>query len=130
MKKVDVRYWISLGLVSAVLAAAAWIVFGFYLPQLYPRVLPWFLGVMIVITGTGQVLLTQALKRDPKKFNSWFMIYKSVKILILMTFLVAYLLINRENALSLLISVFVIYLVFLLFEAASLNKVSRREAGR
>ena len=130
MKTINVKYWINLGLLSAVLVAAAWIIYGIYLPEYYPRVLPWFLGVVILITAAGQVLLTRALKGNPQKFNSWFMIYKSAKLLIIMTFMVVYMLVVKRNGFSFLISVFVIYLAYMLFEAASLNKESRRQAGQ
>jgi hypothetical protein len=123
-------YWVILGLLSVVLAAAASIVFGAIMPEFYPKGLPWFLGLVILITGGGQVLLTWVLKTNPGKFSSWFLIYKSVKLLIRMGVMLIFILTDRENSISFLISVFIIYLVYMLFEAAELNKASRKEAKR
>ncbi len=128
MKNVDTMYWVKLGLLSVVLAAAAWIVFGVIMPDFYPKGLPWFLGLMILVTAGGQILLTWALRTNPGKFSSWFMIYKAVKLLIMMGVMLIFILTDRENSIPFLISVFVIYLVYMLFEAAELNKASRKQA--
>lgn len=130
MKNVDTLYWVKLGLVSVVLAAAAWIVFGLILPEFYPKGMPWFLGLVILVTAGGQILLTWVLKTNSRKFSSWFLIYKSVKLLLMMGIMLIFILTDRENSISFLISVFVIYLVYMLFEAAELNKASRKEAER
>jgi hypothetical protein len=130
MNKTDVRYWVSLGLVTVVVAAAMIFVFGYVIPEQYPKILPVFLALVVVITGTGQILLTKALNRDPKKFNSWYLIYKSVKMLIIMTFMLIYVLAHRENGLAFLGSVFLIYLAFMVFESRALNQVVRRDSGK
>jgi len=130
MKNTDVRYWISLGLITIVMASAMVIVFGYVIPEQYPKILPVFLALVVLITGAGQVLLTRALTSDPKKFNSWYLIYKSVKMLIIMTFMLIHILAHRKNGLAFLGSVFVIYLVYMVFESGSLNRVARRESGK
>jgi cation transport ATPase len=129
MNKTNVSYWVSLGLVTAVMAAAMAIVFGYVIPEQYPAILPFFLALVVLVTGAGQVLLARALQRDPKKFNSWYLIYKSVKMLIIMTFMLIYVLAHRKNGLAFLASVFVIYLVYMVFESRALNQVVRRESA-
>ncbi len=129
MKIVDSSYWISIGLLTAILAVAIWIVFGFVIPEMYPRILPFFLAMVVLLTVTGQVLLTRAVRKDPKKFNSWYLVYKSIKMLIIMTFMLVYIMVNRKNGVSFLASVFVIYLTYMIFEAGALNRAARRESG-
>ena len=128
MKKTDFRYWIGLAAVTLALAVAAWLVFSFAFPGSYPRILPFFLGMVVLITAAGQVLLSKSLGNDPKKFNSWYMIYKAVKMLVIATFLVVYFLIRKENGIPFLASVFVIYLVFMIFESVSLTRVAKRQS--
>jgi hypothetical protein len=127
MKNIETRYWLTLGLVTAALAASIWIVFSFMLPDYYPRILPVFLVMVALITLSGQILLTQALRKDPKKFQSWYLIYKSLKMLIIMAFMLIYVFVNRKNGVAFLGSVFVIYLVYMIFESASLNRAARKE---
>lgn len=129
MKNVESSYWIFIGLLTTILAVAIWIVFGFVIPELYPRILPFFLAMVVLLTATGQVLLTRALRKDPKKFNSWYLIYKAIKMLIIMTFMLVYVMVKRENGVSFLASVFVIYLTYMIFEAGALNRAARRESG-
>jgi hypothetical protein len=129
MKNVESSYWLYIGLLTAFLAAAIWIVFGFVIPDVYPRILPLFLAIVALVTAAGQVLLTRAVRKDPKKFSSWYLVYKSVKMLIIMTFILVYILVNRKNGISFLGSVFVIYLSYMIFEAGALNRAARRESG-
>jgi glucose uptake protein GlcU len=128
MKKIDFRYWIGLAAVTLALAFAAWLVFSFAFPGSYPRIFPVFLGMVVLITGAGQVLLTKSLAKNPKKFNSWYMIYKALKMLVIATFLVVYVVVRKENGIPFLASVFVIYLVFMVFESVSLTRVAKRQS--
>lgn len=128
MNKTDFRYWIGLATVTLALAAAAWVIFTFVFPDQYPRILPVFLGMVVLITATGQVLVSRSLGKDPKIFNSWYMIYKGIKMLIIATFLVVYILLHKENTIPFLASVFVIYLVFMIFESAALTRAARRQS--
>lgn len=128
MRNVELRYWYSIGLLTAVLAAAIWIIFSYVVPDHYPKILPVFLAIVAFFTAAGQVLLTWALKQDPKKFNSWYLIYKTVKMLIIMTIMLIYVMANRKNGIYFLAGVFVIYLAYMLFETGALNQAARRES--
>lgn len=128
MNRIDVRYWIGLAIITLVLAVSAWIVFTFVFPDQYPRILPVFLAIVVLITAAGQVFLTRSLDKEPRKFNSWYMIYKAIKMLIIATFLFIYVILHKKNGISFLVSVFIIYLVFMFFESASLNRVVRKQS--
>ncbi len=130
MKHVDTRYWIELALVTSALIIVAWIVFGFALPGQYPPILPILLAVMVFVTAAGQVILTRLLDQKFSKFNSAFLIYKGVKILILMAFMFIYSALHKEHALPFLGSTFIIYLVYMVFESRSLNRQSKNQAER
>ena len=130
MKIVDTRYWIELTLITLLLIGLGWVTFIWILPGQYPPVLPFMLGTIILLTVSGQVVLTRLLDQKFSKFNSAFMIYKALKILVLMIFMILYSLFHKERALPFLGSTFIIYLVFMIFEARSLNRHSRNQAER
>ncbi len=130
MKSVDARYWVELVVITIVLAAAAWVVFGIFLPDEYPGILPVVLALLVIMTATGQVVLTRLLDQKFTKFNSAFLIYKSLKILVLMAFLITYSALHREKVIPFLGSTFIMYLVFMFFESRSLNRHSRRQSER
>jgi O-antigen/teichoic acid export membrane protein len=128
MKKVDTRYWLELALVTITLIALGWIGFVFVFPGQYPPVLPVMLAMMVILTAAGQVVLTGLLDKKFSKFNSAFLVYKGVKILILMTFMFIYSATHREHAVYFLGSTFIIYLSYMFFESRSLNRHSRKQA--
>jgi hypothetical protein len=84
MKNVDSRYWYELALITLFLIGLGWIAFVYLFPGQYPPVLPLMLAVMVVVTVAGQVVLTRLMDQKFSKFNSAFLIYKGLKILILM----------------------------------------------
>jgi uncharacterized membrane protein len=130
MKHVDARYWIELTVVTLALIALGWIAFVFVFPGQYPRVLPFMLATLVILTAAGQVVLTRLLDQRFSKFNSAFLIFKAVKILILMAFMIIYSSFHKEHAIYFLGSTFVMYLVFMIFESRSLNRQSRKQAER
>ncbi|MFA6126457.1 MAG: hypothetical protein WC699_04050 [Bacteroidales bacterium] len=130
MKNIDTRYWIELTLVTLSLIAIGWVTFIFFLPGLFDAILLVMLGVIVLMTVAGQAILTNLMDQNFSKFNSAFLIYKGAKILILMTFMVIYTITHRKSALPFLGGTFIIYLVYMFFEARSLNRQSRKQAER
>jgi hypothetical protein len=130
MKHVDTRYWIELTVVTLALITLGWIAFIFVFPGQYPPVLPIMLAVLVIMTAAGQVVLTRLLDQRFSKFNSAFLIFKALKILVLMIFMIIYASVHKEHAVYFLGSTFVMYLVFMIFESRSLNRQSRKQAER
>ena len=128
MKNVDSRYWYELALITLLIIGLGWVVFEYVFPGQYPPVLPLMLAVIVVVTVAGQVILTRLMDQKFSKFNSAFLIYKAIKILILMAFMFIYSALHREHALYFLGSTFIIYLVYMFFESRSLNRQSRKQA--
>jgi hypothetical protein len=128
MKNVDARYWIELVVVTLMLVAIGFIAFIFFLPGYYPPILPFMLLTFVVMTAAGQVILGRLLSERFSKFNSAFMIYKALKILILATFMVTYAALNSEFVIPFLGATLIMYLVFMVFESRSLNRQSRKQA--
>jgi len=130
MKNVDTRYWIELSVITVLLILLGWVAFIYIVPGQYPPVLPFMLATIVGVTVLGQVVLTRLLDQKFSKFNSAFLIYKALKILILMAFMIIYSALHREHALPFLCSTFIIYLVYMIFESRSLNRQSRKQAER
>ena len=128
MKNVDSRYWIELTLITLLLIGLGWVAFVYVFPGQYPPILPVMLATLVIVTAAGQVILTKLMDQKFSKFNSAFLIYKALKILILMAFMFVYSALHKEHALYFLGSTFIIYLVFMFFESQSLNRHSKKQA--
>jgi hypothetical protein len=128
MKKVGAKYWIELTVITLLLIGLGWVAFHFIWPGKYPPFLWLMLAVLVTMTASGQVILTRALGQKFGKFNSTFMIVKTLKFFILLACMIVYLLIYREYAVPFLGSALLMYLVFMIFESRSLNRHSRSQA--
>jgi uncharacterized BrkB/YihY/UPF0761 family membrane protein len=130
MKQIDTRYWIELVIITLVLIAGGWILFDRMVPGYYAPGLPYMLGTIVILTIAGQAVLTRLLDKKFSKFASAFQIYKGLKILVLMVFMIIYATVHRDQALGFLGGTFIMYLVFMIFESRSLNRHSRKQAER
>jgi len=128
MKNLDTRYWIELSVVTLLLAGLSVVFFSCFFPGLYPPIFPIMFATILVITIVGQIFLSRQLSKDFRRFNTSFMVYKALKILVLMVFICVYSLLHRELAVPFLISTFLLYLVYMVFESRSLNRQSRKQA--
>ena len=130
MKKVDTRYWVELTGITLFMIGLGCVAFLLVFPGHYPPVLPVLLAVIVVMTAAGQVMLTRFMDQKFSKFNAAFLIYKTLKMLILMAFMVIYSLWHKEHVLPFLITTFILYLVYMIFESRYMNRQSRKQAER
>jgi O-antigen/teichoic acid export membrane protein len=130
MKKVDTRYWVELAVITLFMIGLGCVAFLLVFPGHYPPVLPVLLAIIVIMTAAGQVVLTRFMDQKFSQFNSAFLIYKTVKILILMAFMIIYSLLHREMALPFLVSTLILYLVYVVFESRSLSRHSKNQAVR
>ncbi len=118
------RYFIELTLVSLLIIILGWITFTWIVPGNYVPVLPYFLLFMIAITATGQIILSRITETaNLNKFNTRYMAYKAIKMLAVLSFMLGYLINHRKSGIPFLLSAFIIYLIFMVFEARSLNRM-------
>lgn len=131
MKNIDTRYWIELSVVTLLMLVMGWIAFTFIMPEKYPPVLPVMLAIITITTIAGQVILTRLLDQKFSRFNSAFLIFKAVKIfVILLIILISYHSLQGDTLKVFLVATFLLYLVYLVFESRSLNRHSRNQADR
>ncbi len=125
-----VRYIIELAVVILFMVLLGWIAFTWLFPGNFVPVLPYFLIFMVIITLAGQIILSRMTNTaNLNKFNIRFMAYKAVKMLAVLAFLLGYLVNNKNSGISFLLSAFVIYLIFMGFEARALNRMVQSKRG-
>jgi ABC-type methionine transport system permease subunit len=89
--------------------------------------MPVMLGVLVLITASGQVMLTRLMNISFSKFNVGFSIFKAIKFIILMTLMITYSLMHRDQAVPFLITTFILYIAYMIFESRSLNRYSKNQ---
>ena len=130
MKNIDSRYWVELTIITLLLVLLGWVAFTLFFPGNYATAMPVMLVILVIMTVAGQVRLTGLMDKQFSKFNTSFMIYKALKMLVLMIFVVISSLLDRDHAVPFILSTLVMYLVYMVFESRSLNRYSRKQAKR
>ena len=124
MKDVLTRFTRSLALISSLVALAGLCLF-FLLPRFTSPALPW---LVLLFIFTTYILFYILLKASEKKFNlfaNYFMVASMLKIFLLILVISAYAFLYREDAIRFTVSLFVLYLIYTVFEVRWLLKISR-----
>lgn len=120
------RYLAELAIVTLAILLLALILFAWVIPGRMPLILPVYLVFVAALTAAGQVILSRKLKTgNPGSFNSYYLAFKSIKMIAILLFLVGWLLGHKEKSIPFIISAFVIYMVFVAFETRALNRIVR-----
>lgn len=130
MKNIDSRYWVELSVITLLLVVLGGVAFTVLFPGNFALAMPLVLATLVIMTVAGQAWLTGLMDKQFSKFNTSFMIYKALKMLVLMIFVIVSSLLDRDHAVPFILSTLVMYLAFMVFESRSLNRYSRKQAKR
>jgi len=113
------KYITRLLIFTAVLSL---IVYGLFtvLEQFYLPIVPYLIAFFASISALVHFILLKASNYRITKFSTFFMGSVTLKLFMYIIFLVVYVLFDRENAVPFLITFFVFYLAFTIFETISL----------
>jgi hypothetical protein len=128
MKNTDTRYWMELAGVTALLIILGLVGFIAVFPGNYPPALPIVLAIMVIMAVASHIKLSSLLDQKFSKYNTAFLIYKGLKFLVIMTLLIVYSLLDKDHSVPIIMSTLIMYLAYMIFEARSLNRQSRKQA--
>jgi hypothetical protein len=101
---------------SLVLIAIAAILFSTILKAFYVRLFPLQLLLIGSLTLYSHLRLIKACEENIRRFSTVFMLSVTVKLMAYLSFLLICLLIDHSNALSFVLTFFVLYVCFTVFE--------------
>ncbi len=111
--------------ITSITALVGWLVFSFIVPQYYIPVLPWLLLFFFVFTLIIHAYQLNLSKKDFGKFSRSNMLVTFLKLVIYSVFAVVYIANDRENALTFVIALFLIYMVFTFVEVSEITRISK-----
>ena len=114
------KYTYRLLIFSAIVAAILFLVFKYALAQYYLPVFPFLIVFFASISILIHYLLLKASNFRIAKFSTFFMGSITVKLFLYIIFLVIYVLVDKTNAVPFLLTFFVLYFIFTIFETFSL----------
>ena len=116
------KYLIRLLLFSAGIALVAFALYSTVLSKFYLTIFPYILLFFTAVSLISHYVLIKAGQSRITKFSTSFMGATSFKLFLYLIFIIAYLLIDKSNALVFVLTFFVIYLLFTIFETSALLK--------
>lgn len=119
------KFITKLTVAALTLVLAGGLVFGFILPQLYLPVLPFVLLFFYLATVAVHAWQVKLAKNNMAKFTRSNMLITFLKLVVYSVFAVAYIAVDRENALVFVICLMMIYLVFTALEVVESMKISK-----
>jgi len=113
--------------VSVVMTLIGWLVFSRFLPHYYLPVFPYTLIFFLIFTILVHALQLRVAKKDFGSFMRTNMLATMIKLIIYSVFAVVYIVNDRENALTFVICLVIIYTVFSFIEVTELSNLSRKK---
>ncbi len=117
------RYLLQLTGITFLIALVSTILFLTVLQAYYLPVFPFLLAAVALITLIEHRILTQTLTRKPKRFNQAFMAASAGKLFALLLVMVVYLIVDKEQVISFVIAVFLLYVIYTWYEVKVLLKL-------
>lgn len=110
------RYLKNVIIFTALLSLVAGVL-SFTLPKEYFVLQVWMILVyFLVVSALSQMVLIQRQKGEPKKYVRTFLASTTIKLFIHVIALLVFALMNRDNAIPVILTFFCCYLLFTIFE--------------
>lgn len=118
MKQKYTRFLLRLSMMTLILGLAGWVL-SIVLPEhtispLYPVIILLFFA----ITALMHFIILRITKLNPRRFVSYFMLATFFKLIIYFTAVLVYVFSYKEHVLSFIVTFFIIYIFFTVFEVA------------
>lgn len=95
---------------------------GKYVTSSWPFLIPFFLSVTLIV----HYILLKSHSKRPARFVASFMATVFIKLLFYLVVMVAYVFLFKEDAVRFMITYFIFYVCFMIFEVLELTRYSRR----
>ena len=116
------KYLLRLLIFTSIIAVLAFALYSTVLSEFYLPVFPYVLLFFVIVSLASHYVLIKAGQSRITKFSTSFMGATSFKLFLYLIFIVAYLLIDKSNALVFVLTFFALYLLFTAFETSALLK--------
>jgi hypothetical protein len=115
------RFINSLLLFSALVFLMGYVIFSFFLREYFLPVFFIILFYFILLTFAGRVIILSGSTEAPGNFNIRYFMVRWIKVLLHLTFIIIYLLIERENVFAFILTFMTIYILYSLFDIYTLG---------
>lgn len=119
------KFFTKIVVASIVLIIAGWLAFSYFLPEYYLPVLPLLLVFFIIASLLIHSWQLKMAKKDLNKFARTNMMATMIRLFIYSIIAVIYIANNPQSAITFVICLMIIYLVFTFIEVTELSRVAK-----
>lgn len=116
MELVNIKFYKSVGLFTAAICIVSAFVYGYIAPEVYTPSFPVMFIYFFLFSIVGFKVYSKAMKTAPAKAANYYIMVRMAKMLITLLGAFIYCFINRSEVLVFLITLAVLYLLYLVFE--------------
>jgi len=120
------KYFLNALIFSLIIGLAGVILFSTLFKAYYLPIYQFILIFFFLLTVILHAFLLNTSTKKMLKFNSKYMLFTVLKMIIYIAFICLYLIFNKENAVPFLITFFIGYLLFTFFEVLSVVSLIRK----
>ncbi len=125
------QFIVRITILTVIIATIATALFLTILKQWYLASYPYLIVLVATVTTIGHLWVTNAAAGNARKFATAFLASVTFKLMIYLTFILVYLLIDRSQAVSFILTFVTIYVLFTIFEVVQvLNFIKKQSTTR
>jgi len=121
MEKIFKRYISKLGILTAVLLLSSTVMYFTVLKEWFSYIFPFVIIYFFLINAIQHFKLIKSNKENPRVFYTNFMLWFGIKLALNLIFVLVYVLLNREQALSFVLFFAFCYIVYTIYEVIALT---------
>ncbi len=110
------KFLINLGIFSFAMLIIAAVLYSTLLKEWYFPMAPAQFLLILLVTGISHLWLQKSILENKKGFTAAFMLTVSIKLMVYLAFIVICLLIDRSHAIVFVLTFFLLYICFTIFE--------------
>ena len=125
MKQKYGQFLLRLTIMTALLGVVCFILDTFLPDNTINRVYPYILSLFFLVTAGIHYILLRITRLNPRRFVSYFMLATFIKLIIFFSAVLIYVFTYREEVLSFIITFFVLYIFYTVFEVVLILKQTK-----
>ena len=112
--------------ITLLLAVIGYFLFTGVFNPYYQVILPFVLLFIFLFTTVIHAILLKTARKKPKKLVNQFLMLTGLKMMIYLFIMIIYLIISKQDSAPFILTFFVVYLVFTIFEISSILSCLKR----
>jgi len=120
MRKKYQQFIIRLTILSLITGILVFILNRLFSSEIIPPALPWLIILFYLVTAVVHYALLRISAMNPRKFVGYFMLATFAKLMVYLVVMVAYVFKVREGMLAFVLSFFMLYIIYTVFEVVTI----------